>query len=59
MVWCCVVLCVVIVRERPQFGHGLVNHRPRFLIMNERGEGGGRGEPGGARWRVEPGHTWW
>ena len=40
-------MCDVIVTDRSQFGHGLVNHRPRFLIMNE------RGEPGLARWRVE------
>ena len=37
----------VILTDKPPFGHGPVNHRPRFLIMNE------RGEPGRASWRVE------
>ena len=45
------MLCVVIVTERPQFGHGLVNHRPRFLIMNELW--GSHVLPGGD-WRVGP-----
>ena len=33
--WSSIVLPGVIVRDRPQVGHGLVNDRTRFLIMNE------------------------
>ena len=51
------MLCDVIVTDRSQFGHGLVNHRPRFLIMNEReGAGGVEEVQGGSRWsQVESG----